>query len=172
MKRINTDNWREFLIGDFFDAFLSSDDIQPRNIKNGTTPLVSSGKLNNGIVANIDAQRSKIWSKNTITVDMFGKAFFQDTPFCCVSHGRVNILMPKVEMAPSVLLFFATVIESVSIKKYEFKEMCTGSKLLADSIKLPVDETGNPDFAYMESYMRNLESAVSSSLTALRSALR
>ena len=35
---------------------------------------------------------------------------------------------------------------------------------------LPVDKTGNPDFAYMESYMRNLESAVSSSLTALRSA--
>ena len=37
-------------------------------------------------------------------------------------------------------------------------------------IKLPVDINGNPNFAYMEKYMQNLESAVSSSLTALRSA--
>lgn len=170
MIQINTDTWQKFLIGDFFDAFLSSDDIQPKNIKDGTIPLVSSGKLNNGIVAYIDAQDSKIWPQNTITVDMFGKAFYQSTPYCCVSHGRVNILIPKVKIAPSALQFIATIIESVSIKKYEFKEMCTGSKLLADSIKLPVDEIGNPDFAYMESYMRNLKSAVSSSLIALRSA--
>lgn len=38
------------------------------------------------------------------------------------------------------------------------------------SIKLPVDETGSPDFSYMESYMKNLELAVSSSLTDLQSA--
>ena len=40
----------------------------------------------------------------------------------------------------------------------------------AEKIKLPVDETGNPDFSYMESYMKNLELAVSSSLTDLQSA--
>lgn len=40
----------------------------------------------------------------------------------------------------------------------------------AEKIKLPVDETGNPDFIYMESYMKNLELAVSSSLTDLQSA--
>ena len=42
----------------------------------------------------------------------------------------------------------------------------------AEKIKLPVDETGKPDFSYMESYMKNLELAVSSSLTDLQSALR
>ena len=36
--------------------------------------------------------------------------------------------------------------------------------------KLPIDRNSNPNFAYMEQYMQNLESAVSSSLTALRSA--
>ena len=40
----------------------------------------------------------------------------------------------------------------------------------AEKIKLPVDKTGNPDFSYMESYMKNLELAVSSSLTDLQSA--
>ena len=47
------------------------------------------------------------------------------------------------------------------------------SKVLAGlSIKLPVDNTGNPDFSYMESYMKNRELEVSSSLTNLKSALR
>lgn len=55
-------------------------------------------------------------------------------------------------------------------RKYAFIDKWKKETMEKDSIMLPVDKTGNPDFAYMESYMRNLESAVSSSLTALRSA--
>ena len=170
MGKINVKEWHEFLIGDFFDAFLSSDDIQPKNIVDGETPLVSSGKENNGIVAYIEDKNAKKWPGNTITVDMFGKAFYQEKAYHCVSHGRVNILIPKFEINGYAQQFIATVIQSVSPKKYEFKEMCTGKKLLQNTIKLPVDETGNPDFSYMESYMKNLELAVSSSLTDLQSA--
>lgn len=170
MGKINVKEWHEFLIGDFFDAFLSSDDIQPKNIVDGETPLVSSGKENNGIVAYIEDKNAKKWPGNTITVDMFGKAFYQEKAYHCVSHGRVNILIPKFEINGYAQQFIATVIQSVSSKKYEFKEMCTGKKLLQNTIKLPVDETGNPDFSYMELYMKNLELAVSSSLTDLQSA--
>ncbi len=170
MGKINVKEWHEFLIGDFFDAFLSSDDIQPKNIVDGETPLVSSGKENNGIVAYIEDKNAKKWPGNTITVDMFGKAFYQEKAYHCVSHGRVNVLIPKFEINGYAQQFIATVIQSVSSKKYEFKEMCTGKKLLQNTIKLPIDETGNPDFSYMESYMKNLELAVSSSLTDLQSA--
>ena len=37
-------------------------------------------------------------------------------------------------------------------------------------IKLPVDSNGEPDWIYMEDYMKNLETTVSSSLTKLESA--
>ena len=168
MGKINVKEWHEFLIGDFFDAFLSSDDIQPKNIVDGETPLVSSGKENNGIVAYIEDKNAKKWPGNTITVDMFGKAFYQEKAYHCVSHGRVNILIPKFEINGYAQQFIATVIQSVSSKKYEFKEMCTGKKLLQNTIKLPVDETGYPDLLYMESYMKKLELAVGSSLTDLQ----
>ena len=59
MGKINVKEWHEFLIGDFFDAFLSSDDIQPKNIVDGETPLVSSGKENYGIVAYIEDKNAK-----------------------------------------------------------------------------------------------------------------
>lgn len=161
MGKINIKDWQDFLIADIFDAFLSSDDIQPKNIIEGEIPLVSSGKENNGIVAYIEDKSAKKWQGNTITVDMFGKAFYQEKAYHCVSHGRVNILIPKFKINRYALQFIATVIQNVSSKKYEFKEMCTGKKLLQDTIKLPVDEIGNPDFLYMETYMKNLELAVS-----------
>lgn len=170
MGIINVTLWHDFFIGDLFDTFLSSDDMQPKNIIEGETPLISSGKGNNGIVAYIDDSNAKKWPGNTITVDMFGKAFYQEKPYHCVSHGRVNILIPKFKINAYELQFIATIIEKIASGKYEFKEMCTGKKLLKDKIKLPVDKTGNPDFLYMESYMKNLELAVSSSLIDLQSA--
>ena len=75
MSKINTINWKSFFIEELFDAYLSNDDIQPKNITDGDIPLISSGKEKNGIVAYIKDDTAKLWSKNTITVDMFGKAF-------------------------------------------------------------------------------------------------
>ncbi len=159
-KEIDTTKWKEFKIYELFDAYLSKDDIQPKNITEGDIPLVSSGKENNGIVAYITSREAKLWNSDTITVDMFGKAFHQPNKFFSVSHGRVNILVPHEKVNEYALRFIATTIEKVALTKYEFKEMCTGTKLLKDSIKLPVDENGKPDFSYMEGYMRNIEERI------------
>ncbi len=140
MGKIDTITWREYRIGDFFDAYLSKDDLQPKNIQEGNTPLISSGKENNGVVAYITSEKATIWEANTLTVDMFGKVFYQPEPYYCVSHGRVNILKPKIEMEENVMRFIGVAIESVTTKKYEFVEMCTGTKLLEDKIMLPVKD--------------------------------
>ncbi len=169
MAKINTINWKCFFIGEFFDAYLSSDDIQPKSIIEGEVPLISSGKEKNGIVAYIKDDNAKLWPQNTITVDMFGKAFYQDEAFYCVSHGRVNVLVPKIKISKYALQYIATIIEKVASNKYEFKEMCTGKKLLKDVIKLPVNEKSEPDFVYMEEYMKKLEITTSASISILQS---
>lgn len=164
MSRIETKDWKEFKVGDLFDACLSKDDIQPTDIVEGNTPLISSGKENNGIIAYISDDKAKLWNAGTITVDMFGKAFYQTNSYHCVSHGRVNILIPKVQFSERVGKYIACVIEMVSIKKYQFTEMCTGKKLLKDIIKLPVNDNENPDWNYMEDYIKNLEDRVKDTL--------
>ena len=90
-KKVDTREWGEFRVGELFDAALSKDDIQPKVIVEGNTPLVSSGKENNGIIAFIDNKNARLWEANTLTVDMFGKVFYQEQPYYAVSHGRVNI---------------------------------------------------------------------------------
>ncbi len=85
-KKVDTREWREFRVGELFDAFLSKDDIQPKSITEGATPLVSSGKEHNGIIAYIEEPKAHLWKGNTLTVDMFGKSVFsRTTVFCCFS---------------------------------------------------------------------------------------
>lgn len=170
MGKIDTSEWKEFLVGDLFEAYLSKDDIQPKNFVEGKIPLVSSGKENNGIIAFVEDEKARLWEANTLTIDMFGKVFYQESPYFAVSHGRVNILLPKISMTKGCLQFIGCAIEKVASQKYAFNEMCTGTKVLKNNIKLPATPDGAPDWAYMESYMANLEAKVAESLTLLQTA--
>lgn len=167
-KKVDTREWGEFRVGELFDAALSKDDIQPKVIVEGNTPLVSSGKENNGIIAFIDNKNARLWEANTLTVDMFGKVFYQEQPYYAVSHGRVNILMPRMPMTKHSMQFIGCAIERVTTDKYAFSEMCTGTKLLKDVIMLPKDKTGQPDWAYMEEYMRKMEEKVENVLNCFK----
>lgn len=170
MGKIDTSGWKEFRIGDLFEACLSKDDIQPKDFVEGKIPLVSSGKENNGIIAFVEDKKARLWEANTLTIDMFGKVFYQENPYFAVSHGRVNILLPKISMTKGCLQFMGCAIEKVTLQKYAFNEMCTGTKVLKDNIKLPATPDGAPDWAYMESYMANLETKVAESMTLLQAA--
>ncbi len=170
MGKIDTSGWKAFRIGDLFEACLSKDDIQPKDFVEGKIPLVSSGKENNGIIAFVEDKKARLWEANTLTIDMFGKVFYQENPYFAVSHGRVNILLPKISMTKGCLQFMGCAIEKVTLQKYAFNEMCTGTKVLKDSIKLPATPDGAPDWAYMESYMANLETKVAESMTLLQAA--
>lgn len=170
MGKIDTSEWKKFRVGDLFEACLSKDDIQPKDFVEGKIPLVSSGKENNGIIAFVEDKKARLWEENTLTIDMFGKVFYQGNPYFAVSHGRVNILLPKIRMTKGCLQFIGCAIEKVTFQKYAFNEMCTGTKVLKDNIKLPANPNGDPDWAYMESYMANLEAKVAESLTLLQAA--
>lgn len=170
MGKIDTSEWKEFRVGELFEACLSKDDIQPKDFVEGKIPLVSSGKENNGIIAFVEDEKARLWEKNTLTIDMFGKVFYQESPYFAVSHGRVNILLPKISMTKGCLQFIGCAIEKVASQKYAFNEMCTGTKVLKNNIKLPSTPDGAPDWAYMESYMANLETKVAESLTMLQAA--
>lgn len=164
MNQIDINSWGSYRLDDLFDFHLSKDDFQPKNLVYGSTPLISAGKEKNGIASYVKDDIAKKWDSGSITVDMFGKAFYQNTPFFCVSHGRVNILTPKKPISSNVGLYLACVIETVASKKYQFSEMCTGRKLREDIIKLPIDNNGKPDWQYMEEYMKNIESEVTSKI--------
>lgn len=150
--------WKEFKISDFFDVSLSSGDLKIEECECGDIPLVSSGQTNNGIVGYINRAgdgKAQIFTKNKITVDMFCNAFYQPNDFYAVSHGRVNILSPKFAMNNLVALFLVTIIKNEQFK-YSYGRAVYSNEIARMEIKLPALENGQPDWKYIENYMKSL----------------
>lgn len=77
---------------------------------------------------------------------------------------NLKFLPNRVFDKASDMQFIGCAIERVTIDKYAFSEMCTGTKLLKDVILLPKDKTGQPDWRYMEEYMRKVEERVKATM--------
>ena len=153
---MNTNNWKDFRITDLFDVVLSKDDLQPKKLEEGEYPLISSGKTTNGVCMYIEKQeKAVLFEGNMITVDMFGKTFYQANPFYCVSHGRVNILKPKIEMNQNIGLYLSTIIDKTIKDKYSFKKMCSSKAISNEIIKMPVNDNGNINMEFIESEISN-----------------
>lgn len=151
--------WGKFAIGDLFEVSLPSGDLQADNCEDGDIPLLSAGFHNNGICKFIKCndEKAKLYYGNVISVDMFGKAFFHGYKFCAVSHGRVNILKPRSELNKYHMLFIITAI-NYSIKgKFSYNQMCSSKRVKRLILQLPVDDSGRPDWPFMDAYMRAIE---------------
>ena len=155
---LNVGKWKKFKVSDLFDCELSKGDIKEGECENGNVPLISSGTLNNGVIQFIDKEGdgiAEIFKGNCLTVDMFCQAFYQEQDFYAVSHGRINILIPKFTLNKYIALFICTLINN---EKYRF---FYGKAVYSYVIKnlyinLPVNNQGNPDWQFMENYIKQL----------------
>lgn len=171
MKQIDTKQWKEFVIKNLFTVKRPSARSQA-NYEDGDVPFVASGNFNNGVLKYLQPKENEILdSGNCITVSPIdGSSFYQEDDFLGRGGAGSSIILlynPNLNLYNGY--FIATVIRTVC-RKYAYSDMANKDTIGAEKIKLPVDETGSPDFSYMESYMKNLELAVSSSLTDLQSA--
>ena len=177
MKQIDTKQWKEFMIYELCETTMVGNKLQvptgasvpAKQLKNGDIPKISVSGVNNGIVGYYysEDKNYRVYH-NFISVSFLGTVFYQEGD--AQLDMKVHCLKLKgIELNQNLALFLITVIRK-SIMLYNYADQISSTVLPYLSVKLPVDETGNPDFLYMESYMKNLESAVSSSLTDLRSA--
>lgn len=155
---LDIDSWGQFNLFDLFEVVLPKGDCQISKLPQGSIPLITSGKTNNGIAGYVSCGDgiSELIKGNCITVDMFGNAFYRENDFYCVSHGRVNILKPKFNLNKFNGLFLLSVIENDTLLRFSFANMCTSKKIKKEIIKLPIDTRGNPDFQFMENYVKGL----------------
>ncbi|MCD8213967.1 MAG: restriction endonuclease subunit S [Campylobacter sp.] len=157
--RLEDVEWGEFALNDFFDFELSAGDNQAKLLNDGKIPLVSSGTNNNGICKFIlDGDGiSKIFDKDLITIDMFGKVFYHKYKFYAVSHGRINILVSKIKLSSYIKKFLANTIEYSIKDVFSYNRMCSQKRLHTIKFKLPIDNQGNPNWYFMEEFIKERE---------------
>lgn len=154
----NAQQWGFFKVKDFFKVELSKGDIKLDEMESGTVALVSSGETNNGVVGYIDKKgdgKAEVFPPNRITIDMFGNAFYQSEPFYAVSHGRVNILTPKFNLTKGIGLFISSLIRQEQYKYSYGRAVYRGVAEEMD-IRIPATQSGEPDWKWIESYIRSL----------------
>lgn len=153
-EKLRTVKWGEYKLSDLFESSNGDFDIKKEHINGKGELVITSGAANNGILGKTNI-KAKLFSQGTITVDMFGWAFYRNFTYKMVTHARVFSLMPKFDLNEKQGLFLAS---SFSFVKYNFgfDNMCTWEKIKEKYIKLPTKDD-KIDFDFMESFIVELE---------------
>ncbi len=173
MTRIDTSNWKDFRIGDLF-VVLNGSGITKKEIyeHSGELPAIQSGKENNGCIGFIDenycrSRNYKISDGMCLTVARSGSSgFVAFQSEKCVVGDSAKILQPKF-LANRERLLFLRVMLLVNMSKYAYDDKVTYENYVNDSIKLPVVPEGNPDWNYIELYIRDVEEKLTDRIVLL-----
>ncbi len=149
---LNINEWKEFYYKDIFDIYKGK---TPKNKYEGDSYLISATSFNNGVSQKIDKE-GKIFSKNSISVASngdVGMAFYQSKDF--MATGDVNILYSKFKLNKYIAMFLNAIIMKEKIR-FCYGRKWGKEKMLEHKIKLPVDSQGNPDWQFMENYIKSI----------------
>ena len=152
--KLDIGNWKEFRVGDLFDV-KKGKRLTAEDQEDGPNLYIGAIDSNNG-VANHIAQ-APIHKGNTISLSYngsVGEAFYQPDPYWATDD--VNALYPKYpDFNEHHGLFVATVLRQ---EKYRFSygRKWTLENMESAIIRLPADSNGEPDWAFMEEYIKSL----------------
>ena len=153
---LNTDNWQEFKYTDIFDTIIIGKSIDLNKLEEGDINYVGRTEENNGITAKVSKYNNQEpYEGNCITVPMVGNALkstYQNSPF----YVSQNILILRNRNLNKYNAMFFNAI----IRMDEFR-FCYGRTLSIDrfkqlTIKLPATPKGEPDYQFMEDYIKTL----------------
>ncbi|KAA6495710.1 restriction endonuclease subunit S [Helicobacter pylori] len=160
-SQLNAIKWGEFKLGDLFEAGNGDFDIQKRHINHKGEFVITAGLSNNGVLGQSDI-KAKVFESHTITIDMFGCAFYRSFPYKMVTHARVFSLKPKFKINHKIGLFLSTLFFGYP-KKFGYENMCSWVKIKNDKVILPLKPTAkiqtleDIDFDFMEKFIAELE---------------
>ena len=149
---------------ELFESSNGDFDIQKTHINDLGDYVITAGLSNNGILGKTDI-KAKIFNANTITIDMFGNAFYRQFRYKMVTHARVFSLKSIFSITQRQGIFLSS---AMYFLKYNFgyENMCSWAKIKQEKISLPVKKDREIDFAFMEDFISQLEACRLSQLEA------
>lgn len=160
---LNISKWKEFDFNKVFD-FKRGKRLTTLDQNDGNIAYISSTKTNNGIDNYISPPDYMTVYNNVMTINNSGSVgyvFFHSYDFVCSDHCTVISIKDKTIILNSfIAIFLKPILESVK-PKYNFAREISDSRLNKEKISLPVNSKGNPDWTYMENYIKTLPYSIS-----------
>ena len=151
--KLEIDKWGEFELNELFKIQGSKTTplLELEEYGNGKYPYVTTQATNNGIDGFFDFYSE---DGNVLTADsaVLGYCSYQALSFSASDH--VEKLIPKFKMNKYVAMFLTTIL-NLEQYRYNYGRKCSQDRMKKISIKLP-SKNENPDFEYMENYIKSL----------------
>lgn len=159
MERLSEKEWKAFPInaefrmkkqGNVPTGALVSNSI----LKDGMYPRIRVTSQNNGIngFTNVCDDKNYRAYSNFVSMSFLGNAFYH--PYTASLDMKVHCLQYKdTELNPAMGLFTVTMAERIA-SGTNYGNQLSSNDLAAKQILLPVDDKGNPDYAYMAEYVQ------------------
>lgn len=148
--------WKEFNLGDLFKVEQGKGKIDKDTLSSNNTgyKIATASTTSNGIIWSNAEQNAKVRAGNTITIGrQTGVAFYQPDKY----FETDNILiLTNSSINKWSGLFIAGSYNNSTAQKFSYGRVASIGKIKAESIKLPADDQGQPDYNFMERYMKSL----------------
>ncbi|MBE6331941.1 MAG: hypothetical protein E7070_06520 [Bacteroidales bacterium] len=158
-------NWKEFYFTEVFTDIQRGKRLKKADHQDGNTPYVSSTSQDNGVDGFIGNESGVRIFDDCLTVansGSVGSAFYHKYQFVASDHVTQ---LKRDGLDKYAYLFMIPLINRLS-EKYSFNREINDERIKREKIILPADANGNPDFAFMSSFMQSVESDILS--TTLR----
>lgn len=149
-------NWKEFRIEDVF-SIDSGVRLTAANMKSGKRPFIGATDSNNGITAFVD-NSNKSLDRNVLGVNYNGSVvenFYH--PYEAIFSDDVKRLHLKEEQGNRFIYLFIKQCILMQKTKYQYGYKFNSERMKKQFIMLPCTPEGTPNWQYMESYMRQVE---------------
>ncbi len=120
----------------------------------GALPFVTAGEAEQGVSAFI-GNDVVVFKQNTVTIDMFGSAKYRSYNYGADDHVAV---VHTEELSQRAAIFVASALNKAAhTGAFDYSRNFYAKDADALTIKLPVDQKGNPDYKAMDNYIGTLE---------------
>ena len=155
LEPLENKEWEEFFLTEIFSTIQRGRRLTKSNQKSGNIPYISSTSMNNGVDNFIGNKTNVRIFSDCLTIansGSVGASFYQ--PYKFVASDHVTHLK-KENMSKYVYMFISTLTNRFS-EKYNFNREINDARISREKIMLPVNKKNQPDFEYMEQYMKNI----------------
>lgn len=161
-KKIDTMEWGEFRVGELF-AQERGKEKAPKQNEPGDCPLIQETNNNNGFDRMVVPTKIIKGNSITVSINYAQNVFYQADDFC----ASVNIaVLRNTHLNRYNSQFVCSVLRNAH-QKFDYTSKISKELLNKEIIRLPMDKTGQPDWAYMEEYMRKVEERVKATMGKL-----
>lgn len=156
MKKLSEVTWKAFDIQEVFPEIKRGRRLKTEDHIPGSMPYVSSSAIDNGVddfVSNKEGVRIFEDCISLANSGSVGASFYH--PYQFVASDHVTKLK-NPECNKYIYLFLSTITSRLS-EKYSFNREINEGRLNREKILVPVSESGQPDYDFMEQYMKAIE---------------